>query len=265
MAPLLERHLASKARAGIKRQRPGWWDQVGVLSRLQAGQFIGAICQEASAELAGIGIEVSPITLRADVSKWVESLSWGEQFKLALGMWKRLGSGEMVLAKHWHDDFLGAMEACQGNAQKAAEMAGIGYGIVLALTDKRNKCYDPDFAEKFKIAELARIGPMRERYMVTAETGEGKESMRAQERLIEAAIPGLHGQKQEVLVSGKVDHDHQHTHGISAGLAREIIQASQDRVRKLGMGRQGLLPDDTRTSGEVIDVTPIREQERVLA
>lgn len=247
-------------RANVKRERPGWWTPEGVLLKLQAGAHIVAICQEAAQEMAGIGIALSPVTLRADVSRWQESASWGPQFSDALALWKKSSSGEMVLSKHWHDDFLGAMEACQGNAKEAAEMAGVGYGIVLAVTDKRNRCYDREFTEKFKVAELARVGRVREKYMTLAETGEGKDSVRAQERLIEAALPGLHGQKQEVHVSGHVDHDHQHTHGISAGLAREVVMASQDRVRRLNAGRQGLLPEDTRDESRVIDLTPIRDR-----
>lgn len=254
--------MPKKSRNCVKRQRPIWWDQASVVAKLQAGEFIMAICQQAADDVAEMGITLSATTLRAEVSGWAESASWGEQIRAALHMWRKSSSGEMVLSKHWHDDFLAAMEtpACNGNAQKAAQLAGVGYGVVLAVLDRRNKCYDPDFAEKFKIAELARVGQIRERYMVLAEEGEGRAATRAQERLIEAALPSLHGQKQEVHVSGKVEHEHEHVHGISAGLAREVVLASQDRVRKLNAGRQGMLPDDT--GGVVIDITPVAQRAR---
>lgn len=215
--------------------------------------------------MAGIGIQVAPTTLRSEFSKWCESASWGEQLRAALGVWKKSSSGEMVLSKEWHDEFLAAMDVCDGNAEKAARMVGIGYGIVLAVTDRRHKCYDAEFAEKFKIAELSRVGRMREKYMTMAETGSDQLAVRAQERIIEAALPQLHTQKQEVHVSGQVDHAHahQHTHGMTQQLAMEVVNASQERVRKLNSGRQGLLLADTREeNGLVIDLTPVREAQK---
>lgn len=259
-----------KSRACVKRQRPQWWSPEGVLSRLQSGSFIMEICQDAVKEMAEAGVSISALRLRAEVSTWSESASWGEQLKTALGMWKRASSGEMVLAKTWHEDFLAAMEheSCDGNAEKAAAMAGVGYGVVLAVLDKRNKCYDADFAEKFRIAELARVGRIRSRYIEMAETGEGKMAQRAQERIIEAALPSLHGQRQEVNVSGHVDHDHDHKHlhlhGVSADLAREVVEASQARIRRINAGRTAMLPADTREDeGRVIDVTPQRQVAKV--
>lgn len=253
------------AKTSIKRQRPVWWTQEHVLARLQSGEFIMDICQASSTEMADAGIQLALSTLRAEVSGWAESASWGPQLTAALKLWKRTSSGQMVLSKAWHDDFLAAMEtvSCAGNAMKAAAYAGVGYGVVLAVLDKRNKCYDPEFAEKFKIAELDRVGRIRERYMDTAESGEGKAASRAQERIIESALPALHGTKQELLVSGNVDHEHTHMHGIAAGLAREIVAASQRRIQKLQAGRQGLLPDDT--GGVTIDVTPTKSKVTVPA
>lgn len=258
--------MSKRSRLAVKRQRPTWWTQEGVLARLQAGEFILAICQVAVDEMAGAGITISVSRLRAEVSAWAESASWGEQFTAALKLWRRTGSGEMSLSKHWHDDFIDAMTATSGNAPEAAKMAGIGYGIVLAVLDRRNKCYDPEFAERFRIAELERVGPVREKYYKLAEEGEGKLAIRAQERIIESALPGLHGTKQEVHVSGKVDHAHdhqhahQHLHGLAPELAAEIVRASQDRVRRINHGRTGLLPADAREEeGRVIDLTPIHE------
>lgn len=253
--------MPKRARACIKRERPSWWTQEGVLSKLQSGEFILAICQQAVEAMTGAGISISVSRLRAEVAEWCESASWGPQLTAALSLWHKTGSGEMALSKHWHDDFLGAMQVTEGNAQKAASMAGIGYGIVLAVMDRRNKCYDPEFAERFRVAELERIGRVREQYMTMAEEGEGKAAARAQERLIEAALPALHGQKQEVHVSGKVDHAHEHLHGFAPELAREIVIASQDRVRRINAGRNLELPADRREDeGRVIDLVPHRQE-----
>lgn len=251
----------------IKLRRPGWWTQEGVLARLHAGEFVMAVCQAATDEMAEIGVEVAPTTLRADIAKWAETVSWGEQFRAALALWKRTGTGEMVLSKAWHEPFLVAMETeeCAGNAQKAAQAAGVGYGVVLAVLDRRNKCYDADFAEKFRLAEMERVGVVRERYWELAEKGEGKLAAMAQKDVIEAALPDLHGRPSRVQVTGRIKHDHEHAHqhehlhGLAPGLAREVVLASQQRVRRIEAGRNasdGLLPADTRDEDRVIDLTP---------
>lgn len=267
----------------VKRKRPSWWTPEGVLSRLQAGEYIMTICQTACDEMAEIGIQLLAPTLRADVTRWCESASWGEQLRTALSMWKKTPRGEMALSSDWHDDFLHAMEITEGNAEKAAKLAGIGYGLVLARLDRRNKCFDAEFTEKFRVAELERVGRMREKYMTMAEEGEGKLAVRAQERLIETALPGLHSPKQEVHVSGKVEHDHdhkhqhlhQHLHSLSPELARQVVTASQERVRKIvgsrsrdtaaaatGMLTQQGTADGDRNEDRVIDLTPIGRQQR---
>jgi hypothetical protein len=258
-----------KSRQCVKRQRPLWWTQEGVLEKLRAGEFVMAVCQQAAEEMARAGVQISAVRLRAEISGWCESATWGEQLREALAMWKRSGSGEMVLSKHWHDDFFDAMDRCNGNGSRAAAMVGVGYGVVLALQDRRHKCYDAEFAERFKIAELDRVGVIREKYMETAEAGEGKGALRAQERIIEAALPGLHGQKQELHVSGKVEHEHEHIHGMSAELAREVVASSQNRIRRLTAGRQAELSEGVagaaESEGRVIDVIPIQERERARA
>lgn len=250
-----------KSRNCVKRERPEWWTPEGVLERLQSGQFVMSICEDAAKEMVEAGITISTRRLRSDISTWSESASWGEQFRAALSLWKHGSPGEMVLSKHWHDDFIAAMSVTGGNAKKASELAGVGYGVVLAVTDRRHTCYDREFTQRFKIAELERVGGMREKYMDLAENGEGKVAARALERVVEAALPQLHGTKQELHVSGKVEHEHEHVHGLAPGLMREVVQASQDRVRRINAGRVGLLPADTREEeGRVIDLSPVREE-----
>jgi hypothetical protein len=246
------------ARSSVKRTRPSWWTPEGVLARLHDGEYIGLICQECADEMSECGAPMSPLSLRAEVNKWAESASWGEQIKAALGLWKKTTTGHMTLSKDWHDEFFVAMDATGGNAEQAAPMAGVSYGIVLALTDKRNKCFDAQFAERFRIAELERVGRIRGKYMEIAENGEGKVAIRAQEKLIEAALPSLHGQRQEIRVSGEVEHNH--IHGLQPGLAREVVAASQAMMKNLFAGRRDALPapDPTR----IIDVTPIQEKNR---
>lgn len=259
-----------RGKNSIRRKRPAWWNPEGVLQRLQAGEFVMAVCEAARADMQGAGIELSLRKLRADIAAWEESASWGPQLKAALAIWKKeRGTGELVISKTWHDDFLSCMEVCDGNAERAAEMTGVSYGIVLAVLDKRNsKCYDPEFVEKFRVEELNRVGRLRELYMKTAE-GEGKLAMRAQEQILANALPVLHGQQKEVHVTGEVahahdhDHKHQHLHTLAPDIAREVVIASQNRVRRLGAGRERELPvASVHDEGRVIDVTPVIERSR---
>lgn len=247
----------------VKKERPGWWTPEGVLERLNNGVLITVICAAASEELKAVGVEVAPSTLRRDVAKWNESATWGELFTAALALWKRTSSGEMALSREWHDDFIAAMDVCEGNARNAAELIGIGYGIVLAVTDKRNRCYDKEFHERFRVAETARVAAIREQYYQTAEKNEGKLGFRAKERIIETALPGLHGQKQEVHHSGLIghahDHDHRHQHlhlhAMTSEQVGEVARSSQERMRRITAGRERALPAAATTDPErVIDI-----------
>jgi hypothetical protein len=261
---------SSRTRRAVLRKRPSWWTPEGVLQRLQAGEFVMAVCEAARVDMEGAGVVLTVRKLRADISAWCESAAWGEQLRQALTIWKKeRGSDELVLSKTWHDDFLSCMEVCEGNAERAAAMAGISYGIVLAVLDKRNKCHDAEFVEKFRQAELYRIGKMRELYMTTGE-GEGKLAMHVQEAILASAMPAMHGQQQkEVHVTGQVehahdhDHRHQHLHALAPDIAREVVLASQARVRRLGAGREVQeLGTDARDENRVIDVTPVAERAR---
>lgn len=253
-----------KTRSCVKRERPEWWHPEGVITRLQEGTYIGVICEQCAREMAEMGETMSVAALRSEVAKWANSASWGEQLTTALKLWKRSGTGAMILSKHWHPEFFAAMEQCGGVAEKAAAAVGVGYGIVLGLIDKRSQYYDHDFAEQFRVGELERIGRIRSKYMDTAENGDGRVAVMAQQKIVEAALPHLHGPKQEVHVSGKVDHDHQHTHGLSDELAAQLAQVSQERVRHMFAGRQReqLALEQGRDSDGalVIDLTPIKQQ-----
>lgn len=255
----------------VKRERPGWWTPEGVLERLQNGAYVLELCQKASDEAAAVGVTVAPATLRGEVAKWCETASMGEPLRAALALWKRNSSGELVLSKAWHDDFLSAMEVCDGNAEKASKMAGIGYGVVLAVLDPRNKCHDREFAEQYRIAEAGRYGRIREKYMDLAENGEGKLAAMAQQKLSESGLPFLHAQKQEVQVSGRVEHGHEHEHrhmhlhAMTPEMAREVALASQQRVRRITSNREPVraLPSSI-DEGTVIDLRPVDDDKVIL-
>ncbi len=241
-------------RSCVKRDRPDWWKPEEVLRRLQDGQYVGTICMEAAAETGG---GLSAKTLRTDVSNWAESASWGEQFQAALKILRPDGKGGIVVGKGWYDELFVAMEACEGEAERACEACGVSYGIVLSLLDRRNKCYDKDFSERFRIAEAHRVGKVRSQYFRHAIEGDNP---KVQEKILESHLPHMHSGKQEVHVSGEVDL----IHGMSPAMTAVVVQASQARMRALFQGRESggrevaaLPPHD---ESRVIDLTPIREK-----
>lgn len=241
-----------KKRNCVKRDRPEWWNPEEVLRRLQEGQYVGLICQEGAAEIDG---EVSTKTLRADVSQWAESATWGEQFKAALKILRPDGKGGITIGKEWYEEFFVAMDACEGDAELACEACGVSYGIVLALLDRRNKCHDKDFAERFRIAEAPRVGKVRSKYFKHAIDGD---NYKVQEKILESHLPHMHSGKQEVHVSGGVDV----THGMSPAMSAAVMAASQNRTRALFAGREpAALP--AHDEGRVIDISRIKEAARV--
>lgn len=247
--------------SGVRRTRPNWWGQEAVLARLQDGEYVGDICRLASEEMDRLESPISVRTLRADISTWSESASWGEQFQKALKLWYNDNHGALLLSKSWHDEFFMAMEARSGKAEDACVSCGVGYGIVLSLMDRRNKCYDKIFHERFRVAEAERIGVIRGQYLQYAEDPQNDERTRlkVQQTVLETHAPTLHGSSKEIHVSGSVDHSH--THGLDSGLAQEVVMASMARTRALHHGRQGALnavPE--RDSDRVIDITPVRER-----
>lgn len=212
--------------------RPSWWTAENVLEALRNGESAPAICIRAAAECQ---IPVKAVTLRADISKWANSATWGEQFTTALALYKSAGgdggSTGLVFSKDWHDDFFAAMEQTNGVVPLACDLAGVGEGIVYALTDKRNKCYDADFTERFRIAEGSRMSKLRENVLSRA-AEESMDGARLAASVLQNAMPTLHASRQQVDVQGKVDVEVEHR------LAPEVVAAAQARYRALTTSRQ---------------------------
>lgn len=202
-------------------QRPSWWTPENVLARLQSGEHALAICRDASSELAD---KVAPSTFRSDISKWANSASWGDQFTAALAL--RRSAETPTFTKDWYDDFFLAMEESNGEVETACTLAGVTTTVVYAVLDRRNRCYDADFAERFRIAEGARMGRIREAVLADAQLDSALGL-----RVLQSSMPSLHAPKQQVEVSGTVEHDH------VVRLDPAIIAASQQRMRTLMSGR----------------------------
>ncbi len=258
-----------------RRQRPPWWEPEQILARLQSGEYVGNLCQRASEQTDGY---LSARTLRGDISAWANSARWGEQFTKALSLLHKDNRGLLLVSKDWHAEFFYAMSENGGNGEAAAEACGVGYGIVLAIMDRRNRVYDQDFTERYRIAEADRVGRIRSQYMEYAENGlDDRTRIGVQEKVLAANLPALHSTKQEMIVSGKVEHEHSGTVGLSV----EVLAASRARTNGLLSSRRvavqeeliaahrqpaGLLAEDGAAgSGIVIDVTPQRQRETTQA
>lgn len=238
------------------KRRPAWWSPEVILSLLQEGEYVGKICERAQAELAESGYQIGLQQLRQEIGKWSETASLGEALKSALSLWRSRGLPEPTLSKGWYDEFFHAMEQAGGDGKKAAEMVGVGYGLVLSVTDRRNKkLYDPEFAERFRAAEMERVGVVREKYFAHAIEGD---NFKVQEKILQGSLPHLHGARQEVHVSGRVEHEHEH--GLAPGLMREVIAASQARTSVLLRGREQAQLPEARPAEKVIDITRVRQR-----
>jgi hypothetical protein len=221
--------------------RPEWWTPPAVLALLEAGEYIGNLTLRAAAEIAATSDhQMNPRVLRAEVSRWAETASYGEALTRALSICKYDGGKRgIVYTSDWHDEFFTAMRANNGNPQRAAEAAGVGYGIVLAKIDKRNTCYDAKFHEEFRILEAERVGGIREKHFQAAEDGDVK----VQEKILATHAPTQHAPRGELNVTGGIDHSHTHdhahthTHGMSADMVKAIAAASGARAARFGAAR----------------------------
>lgn len=197
-------------------------------------------------------VAISPHTLRADISRWAGSLTWGDQFTAALSLWRKGagdGDGNPVLSKDWHDDFYAAMREANGVIPAACELACIGVDLVYAVCDKRNKAYDKDFDEQVRMLEGLRMSGLRENLLAQAAV-ESPDGARLAAKVLENAMPSRHASRQQVDVSGKVEHDHDHQHR----LAPEVVAAAQARFKTLTAGRD-MRPTVNVTARLVDEVT----------
>lgn len=232
-------------------QRPSWWTAEKVLECLRNGERVSKLCARAAAEVDGA---ISPERLRADITKWTQSLSWGEQYTAALAIWTRGATPK--ISTDWYDDFYEAMREADGKVADACQLAGIGPDLVYALRDKRNGCFDKEFDEQVRILEGLRFSAIRENLLKQAAV-DSADGGKLAAKVLESAMPGLHAPKQQLEVSGKIEHEHQHF------LPPEVIAAAQARIGSMLASRREAsrraLPEP---AGRTIDVTPVRVKEQ---
>lgn len=227
--------------------RPSWWGPEAVLNALQSGEPTPTLCQRASDECGGA---VTPRRLRADISEWCQSLSYGEPMTAAVKLWRRDtgGSGEMILSTDWHDEFLAALELCEGRISDAAEAACVGEDLVYARIDEQSKHYDYEFAQRVRQLEGLRMAGLRENVLkqAAAPTADGAKLAL---NVLSTAMPTLHGGKKRVEMIANVNVQH--------SLAPEVVAASAARTKAL-MGNRPALNSGDRT---VIDVPAVLVRE----
>lgn len=230
-----------------ERIRPSWWGPAEVLDLLQRGEPTPLLCQRASEECGGA---VSPRRLRADISEWCQSLSYGEPMTAAVKLWRRDtgGSGEMILSDDWHDEFIAALELCEGNIADAAEAACIGVDLVYVRLDEHSKHYNREFADKVHQLETLRMSPIRENYLKQAAVPTPDGAKLAKD-VLATAMPTLHGTRKKVEMIANVNVQH--------SLAPEVVAASAARTKAL-MGNRHALHSGDRA---VIDVPAVLVRE----
>lgn len=245
--------MSSYFHASQPRPRPSWWTPENVLTALRSGEPATAICLRAHVDCEG---RISASTLRTDISKWTNSATWGEQFVAAQALLRNDGAGGFVITKDWYDDFFAAMDSTDGNIERACELACVSVKLVYAVSgDKRSKNYDSEFAERLRVAESPRHHRIRENVLRMAEV-DSADGARVGMKVLESALPALHAPKQQVEVSGEIDHLHSHEHRVRM-LPAEVVAASAARnyvIRRVERVERVALDSDTG-GRRTIDVT----------
>lgn len=245
--------------------RPSWWNPEKVLELLRNGEPAPDICRRAAAEC---GNRATPTTIRRDITAWTESASMGNEFEAALALYARddphgANHGRVVLrlTDAQKSEFLAALDEANGVIEDACASSCLGEELVYALLDKRNKkIYDADFAERVRTLEGRRIARVRQRVLREAENPNGDSKVAL--KVLETSMPSLHGNRQQIEVSGEVDHKHAHAH--VHALSAEVVAASAARLRALTGGhetngngsgsghRLAALPESLVVDGELV-------------
>lgn len=221
-------------------KRPGWWSPEGLLERLQSGERLIHVVEQA---VKGAGGRISTRALHQDIKDWKgEFEGFADRYRAALN----LRSGDQF-ATDWFDAFYEALEECDGNLKHACAATGVGRGIVEALRDPSNKQhFNRAFADRVRTLEGTRIGAISERYLEHAERGDG--DPKVQEKVLASRMPHLHGQKSELKIAGEVTHIHR--------VEQSILDQTEARRRGLFARRE---PQALPAAAEpvTIDVTPV--------
>lgn len=178
-------------------RRPGWWSPNGVIERLEDGEKVTDIIQEA---VKACGGAVKLRILFRDIQRWKKMIP---EFKADYERATHLYEGGALPPSRW-DLFFKTMAAFDGKVEMACAALGIGAKVIYGMIDPQFKAtYRKDFAERFKRAELDRMAPIRSRLLNNAESE--RADPKVQLAILEAAMPALHGKKKTLAVEGGID------------------------------------------------------------
>lgn len=178
-------------------RRPGWWNPNGVMDRLLDGEHITDLIQEAVKDCGG---RVKMRILYRELAHWKRVLpAFKRDYERATNLYDR----DCLPEKHW-DAFFRAMREAKGKMEHACAMLKIGQKVVLGMLDPAFKgTYNKKFAERYRLAELERMAPIRARLLDGADSDDA--DPKVQLAVLENALPALHGKKKTVAVEGGID------------------------------------------------------------
>jgi hypothetical protein len=227
-------------------RRPGWWSPNGVIDRLEDGESITTIIEQAVKDCGG---RVKLRILFRDLQKWKKLVrGFKEDYQRATHLYD---AGQLPQSR-W-ELFFKTMAAFDGKVEMACAALGIGAKVVYGMLDPQFKAtYSKPFAEQFKRAELQRMAPIRAQLLNNAEKPNA--DPKVQLAVLENAMPALHGKKKTVAVEG----------GVDLRLRNAATEQQAQRDRALFAGREPkALPAAVEPA--TIDVTPTRRAEELRA
>jgi hypothetical protein len=201
-------------------RRPDWWSPNGVIERLENGERICQIVEQAEKDS---GRRVKLRVLFRDLSRWKKMVKgFKEDYRRA----QHLYQGNQLPKSRW-GLFFKTMEAFDGKVEVACAALGIGAKVIYGMLDPQFKTtYSKDFAELFRRAELDRMAPIRSQLLNKAERPDA--DPKVQLAVLEAAMPALHGKKKTIDVKG----------GIALRLERAAEEQRAASIRALSSGRE---------------------------
>lgn len=188
------RYRNSQRRAS---RRPHWWSPNGVIEKLEDGESITQILEQA---VADCGRRVKVRILFRDLARWKKLVpGFKEDYKRATHLYQ----GQTLPESRW-EMFFKAMEAFEGKVELACGALGIGAKVIYGMLDPQFKeTYNKTFAERYRRAELDRWGPIRASMLNKLERPDA--DPKVQLAALATAMPALHGTKKTVAVEGGLD------------------------------------------------------------
>lgn len=192
-------------------KRPEGWGQQLVLDALDEGLNLAEV---AARYADGAGCTAHALT--KDIKKWRDrderfSLHVEDLLQRQHGTVKIEGiRGRTKLTPERKESFLAALEKHGGDAEKACKEIAVSFGTVYAHLSPKSSQYDALFAERYLALEAERFHTFREKYIAIAldEEVDVRVREKALQFLLKTGLPSLHSERQQVEITGTVNHNH---------------------------------------------------------